>query len=201
MRTWPRRFFLREERGRSPDLSGEPRGGTHRNPRRGTKPKGASGNVIVATRDAATDSVVEQDLEVGSWAWKTPIERQRETGGIRVRENGGKVSGRSDAVRLLPRGKLRRVRRHWGRSRPTAHLGHAGPRPETWRTPWLAVECNKSTGCRCGVNRRSRVERQGRNAHGGWQLRAEGQLVSCRPTDWERTRDTRVSGGAIFENR
>jgi hypothetical protein len=105
-------------------------------------------------------------------------------------------------VRLQPGGKLRRVWRHREKSCPRK-LACEGPwtRPETWRTPRPVGGCNKPPNCRCGENRRSWEEQQGRNVLGRWHIQAEGGAGSLSSSYWEWTRGSHVGGGAIFENR
>lgn len=199
-RAWLRSFLLREETNQTPGLPGEPRGRFRWNPRGGTKPKGASGGVLVATSDGATDSDVEQNLEVG-WPERRNVSAAATSD---VRDSGAAGTTRRYQVAVMrhgcSRGKSFEGSGATGEGPEQPHpLGVSGSGPETWRTPWLAVSCNIPTGCRCGVNRRSREERQGRNEFERWQFRAEGRMTSCRSLGREWTRGTHVNGGAIFE--
>jgi len=64
---------------------------------------------------------------------------------------------------------------------------------------------NPMAGCRvqqtyeaiCGVNRRSREERQGRKVCVAWRLHAEGRHLE-READRDRTQVARVGGGVFF---
>jgi hypothetical protein len=106
--------------------------------------------------------------------------------------NGERESERGDALRPAAEGKA---------SKGVAPPGKASPRPEpsgeeqgqTGNVANPMAGCRVQQTCRVssGVNRRSREERQGRNASGVWQLRAEGRAsahpgVDARHLYWRR---------------
>jgi hypothetical protein len=116
----------------------------------------------------ATDSPVEQHLEVGCQPSKPRRARRRAPKGEPGRWNGEKVSAAVTRYGCW-RGKCFEGCDANGDGPPVRTSSEA-PRhePETWRTPRPDAGCNKPARCRCGVSRRSREERQGRNERAVW---------------------------------
>jgi hypothetical protein len=111
-----------------------------RHHKRGDRPvskqtQGSNGLGHAATQGRATDSTVEQGLEVED-VQPARSERPRKRGGdepVRGRSNDERAMGRGDAALLLARGKLRRVKRHrerwkcWERISASAAMGRTCP--------------------------------------------------------------------------
>jgi hypothetical protein len=127
---------------------------------------GASSDVWWQHHISATDSLVEQSPEVE----QTERHLTRQRGGVSNRDQRREGTrhggwGNPVAARRLPgRGTLRRV---FVRRLALWCLGTAG-----WKLANPMVGCRAQQTCRtcCGVSRRSREERQGRNIRGGWHL-------------------------------
>lgn len=174
-----------------------------RNRKRGTSPREHRAALRWQHRDAVTDSAVEQDLEVGG----PETARTHDVATRRVLEPGTSgTAGRYRAVVIrcgCSRGKSFEGSCAIGKGHQQGNpLG--GSSASGWKRSEPQGRLRVATtpaGCRCGVNRRSREERQGRNEFGGWHLRTEGRDFPRGRTGREWTRDIQIGGGAIFENQ
>jgi hypothetical protein len=134
---------------------------------RGVRPvssqtQGSIGFGSAATPGRATDSAVEQGLEVDGTHQANP-ERARKRGskgGVRCEPNGERARGRGDVTMLLAREKLRRVVRH-----------------REWWKCWERISASAMAGRTC-------PSRQSRSAE---PIEEAGFNVATRGSRWERS--------------
>jgi hypothetical protein len=141
------------------------------------KPMGASSGVLRKRSTTTTDSLAEQSPEVGALqtmhlhacVGERALQRQQREGTKRG-EPGNRVT----------RGGYQRGERFEGYfvSGDLCVAASAETRRETATNPMVGCRAQQTCRVRCGVNRRSREERQGRNMFGAWQLRAGVSLLT-----------------------
>jgi len=138
---------------------------------------GASSGVSRQRGTTTTDSLAEQSPEVGA-LWKKHLRAcVGEPAPQRQRREGTK---RGEPGNRVTRGGYQRGERFEGYF-VSGNLGAAASAEttsETGTNPMVGCRAQQTCRMRCGVNRRSREERQGRNMFGVWQLRAGVSLLT-----------------------